>query len=203
MTSTTDAEVAARYGVTVDEEAEGIAEPWNTDGGNIRWIASLSEWVGKAASWLTLPLLVVLGGSALWRSLGFGKSFVWAQDIGYTIYASHFLLGAAYTLKKSGHIRTDFEYRKWSVKKQAGIDAFIYAFLFIPVMVVALWVSTGWAWDSFQIREQVITSAWDGPLWTLKAMLPIGLFLWTLQSISELVKSVRAYRKGEWEEPLA
>ncbi len=201
MTSTTDAEVAARYGVSVDEEAEGIAEPWNTDGGGIRPISALSEGVGKAAAWLTLPLLAVLGGEALRRAF-FGNSFIWAQDVGYMLYATHFLLGAAYTLKKSGHIRTDFEYRKWSTRRQAGMDIFIYAFLFIPVMLLALDVSIEFAWKSFEQREQVITSAWDGPLWPLKAMLPIALFLWTLQSISELVKSIRAFRKGEWEEPL-
>jgi len=204
MTSTTDAEVAARYGVTVDEEAEGIAEPWNTDGGNIQWIATFSEWVGKAAAWLTLPLLVVLGGSALWRSawrlFDEGKSIVWAQDVGYMIYATHFLLGAAFTLKKSGHIRTDFEYRKWSVKKQAGMDIFIYGFMFIPVMILALDVSLEFAEKSFDQRETTILSPWDGPLWPLKLMLPLGVFLWLLQSVSELVKSIRAYRAGEWEE---
>jgi len=199
LTSTTDAEVAARYGVTVDEEAEGIAEPWNTDGGNIRWIATLSEWVGKAASWLTLPLLAVLGGSALWRKVT--SSLPWALDVGYMIYATHFLLGAAYTLKRSGHIRTDFEYRKWSVRKQTGIDIFIYAFLFIPVMIMALDVSLEFAEKSFNQRETTILSPWDGPLWPLKAMLPLGIFLWLLQSISELVKSIRAFRAGEWQEP--
>ena len=202
MTSTTDAEVAARYGVTVDEDAEGIAEPWNTDGGSIRWIATISEWVGKAAAWLTLPLLVVLGGSALWRTLGIGNSIVWAQDVGYMIYATHFLLGAAFTLRRSGHIRTDFEYRKWSTKRQAGTDIFIYAFLFIPVMILALDVSLEFAEKSFDQRETTILSPWDGPLWPLKAMLPLGIFLWLLQSISELVKSIRAFRAGTWEEPL-
>lgn len=199
MTSTTDAEVAARYGVEVDEEAEGIAEPWNTDGGNIGWIATLSEWIGKAASWLTLPLLVVLGGSALWRTLGVGSSIVWSQDVGYMLYSAHFLLGAAFTLKRSGHIRTDFEYRKWSVRKQAGIDAFIYAFLFIPVLILALDVSLEFAKNSYDQGETTILSPWDGPLWPLKFMLPIGIFLWLLQSISELVKSIRAFRAGEWE----
>lgn len=203
MTSTTDAEVAARYGVSVDEEAEGIAEPWNTDGGGIRAIGTLSEWVGKAAAWLTLPLLVVLGGSALWRSLDLGASIPWAQDVGYMIYATHFLLGAAFTLKKSGHIRTDFEYRKWSVRKQTAMDIFIYGVLFIPVMILALDVSIEFAQKSIDQREKTILSPWDGPLWPLKTVLPIAIFLWLLQSISELVKSIRAFRKGEWEAPIA
>lgn len=197
----TDAEVAAKYGYTVDEEAEGIAEPWNTDGGNVRWIATISEWTGQAVSWLTLPLMGILAFEAIRRSL-FDVSTKWAQDIGYMLYATHFLIGAAYTLKHSGHIRTDFKYREWSSKTQALVDALIYGLLFIPVMVLALKISFDFAWKSFQQREGVIQSAWQGPIWPLKAMLPLGLGLWTLQSISELVKSIRAFRSGEWEPPV-
>ncbi len=197
----TDSEVAARYGVTVDEEAEGIAEPWNTDGGGIRWIGSLSEWVGKAAMWLTLPLVAILAIQPVRLELT-GKSFVWSQDVAYFLYATHFLLGAAFTLKRSGHIRTDFSYRKWKSRTQAWVDLVIYGLLFIPVMVVATWVSADFAKRSFDQREQVILSTWDGPLWPLKIMLPVGLFLWTLQSISEFVKSYRVVRSGEWEPPL-
>lgn len=200
MTST-DHEVAARYGVEVDEEAEGIAEPWNTDGGNIPWIAAISEWTGRAVAWLVLPLMAVLAGEVISRKL-FGQSLRWAQDVAYMIYATHFLIGSAYTLKNSGHIRTDFMYRNWSVKKQALADMLTYALVFIPVMLVACWVAWDFGWTSFERRERVIQSPWRGPIWPLKMMLPLGLGLWTLQSISELVKSWRAYNKGEWEPPI-
>jgi TRAP-type mannitol/chloroaromatic compound transport system permease small subunit len=194
----TDHEVAARYGIAVDEEAEGIAEPWNTDGGNVGWIASISEWTGRVVAWLVLPLMAILAFEAIRRFL-FGQSTAWAQDVAYMIYATHFLIGAAYTLKHSGHIRTDFAYRNWKTKRQALVDAVIYGVVFIPVMVIAVKVSAEFAWDSFRIREKVIQSPWRGPVWPLKAMLPLGLALWTLQSVSEFIKSVRAYRSGEWE----
>ncbi len=197
MTST-DADVAARYGYTVDEEAEGIAEPWNTDGGNIRWIAAISEWTGKAVAWLVLPLMGILAFEAIRRSL-FDVSTKWAQDLGYMLYSTHFMLGAAYTLKRSGHIRTDFVYRNWESRKQAIVDAIIYGVAFIPVMLIAIKVSGEWAWEAFERRELVIQSPWRGPIWPLKAVLPLGLALWTLQSISELVKSIRTIRTGEWE----
>ncbi len=193
----TDHEVAARYGVEVDEEAEGIAEPWNTDGGNIGWIALLSEWTGRVVAWLVLPLMAVLAFEAIRRSL-FDQSTRWASDVAYMIYATHFLLGAAYTLKNSGHIRTDFVYRNWGVKRQSLVDLITYAVFFIPVMLIAIKVSTEFAWRSFEQRERVIQSPWRGPIWPLKAMLPLGLALWTLQSVSEYVKSVRAYFEETW-----
>lgn len=197
----TDAEVAARYGVSVDEEAEGIAEPWNTDGGNIRWIAKLSEGTGKAAAWLTLPLLFVLAAEAIRRFI-FGNSFIWASDTAYMLYSSHFLLGAAFTLKRSGHIRTDFQYRKWAPRKQAWTDFVIYVFMFIPALILGFWKSLEFATKSMRQRETTITSPWDGPLWVLKVILPLAIFLWLLQSISEAVKSYRVIRSGQWEPPM-
>lgn len=196
--SSTDADAS------IDNELAGladeIAEPWNTDGGNIGWIAGISEWTGKAAAWLVLPLMAILAIEAIRRSL-FGVGIVWAQDLGYMLYATHFIVGAAYTLKRSGHIRTDFVYRNWSTKRQAGVDSIIYLVLFLPVMLIALWVTGEWAWEAFERRERVIQSPWRGPVWPLKAMLPLGIGLWTLQAISELVKSVGAFRTGEWPAP--
>ncbi len=193
----TDADVAAHYGYSVDEEAEGIAEPWNTDGGNVGWIASLSEWSGRAVAWLVIPLMAILAFEAIRRSL-FDQSTRWAQDVAYMLYATHFMLGAAYTLKRSGHIRTDFVYRKWGARRQATVDVVIYVVLFIPVISLAVWVSGEWAWEAFERRERVIQSPWRGPIWPLKAMLPLGLFLWALQAVSEVVKSIGTIRSGEW-----
>jgi len=147
--------------------------------------------------------LAVLAAEALRRRF-FGNSFIWAQDVAYMLYATHFLLGSAFTLKRSGHIRTDFSYRKWKPRTQATADFLIYLLLFIPCLVIALNESAQFAWASFGNREKVARSAWqDGPLWLLLAMLPLGLLLWLLQSISELVKSFRVMQSGEWAPPMS
>ncbi len=191
-----ETEIAAEYGVEIDTAAAGIDEPWNTDRGGIEVINAASEGLGRIVSWLGLALMVTFVADVLFRK--FGDSISWANDLGYFLYSLHFVLGAAFTLKRNGHIRTDFVYRNWPAQRQALTDAIVYAFFFIPSLTAALWVSTGKGKKSFELREEVITSNSGLPLWILKVALPVGLFMWLLQSISELVKSIRAVREGEW-----
>ena len=192
-----ETEIAAEYGVTVDTEAAGIDEPWNTDRGGVDAINAVSEWTGQVVAWLGLALVFTFVADVLLRR--FGSPIGWANDFGYFLYSIHFIIGAAFTLKRNGHIRTDFVYRNWGAKRQGLTDAIVYRFLFIPALAVALWIATEKGWKSFQLREEVITSNSGLPLWVLKVALPIGLLLWLLQSVSELVKSVRVARSGEWQ----
>ena len=45
---------------------------------------------------------------------------VWAYDISRMVYGAMFVLGAGYALSKGVHIRSDFLYRKWSVRTQGA-----------------------------------------------------------------------------------
>lgn len=191
-----ETEIAAEHGIVIDAAAEGIDEPWNTDRGGVDQINAVSEGTGQIVAWLALPLAFVFVADVILRQLG--NPIGWANDLGYFFYSIHFMIGAAFTLKRNGHIRTDFVYRNWGAKRQGAVDAAVYAFLFIPALIIALIISGGKGWDSFQLREEVITSNSGLPLWVLKVTLPIAIFLWLLQSISELVKSVRVARTGEW-----
>lgn len=192
-----ETQIAADYGVEIDVEGSGIDEPWNTDKGGVASINAISEGSGQVAAWLGLALVFTFAADVISRTF-LGDSISWANDFGYFLYSIHFVIGAAYTLKRSGHIRTDFVYRNWSAKRQALTDALVYGFLFIPALFIALWVSAGKGKNSFDLREEVITSNSGLPLWVLKVALPIGLFLWLLQSISELVKSLRVLKEGDW-----
>jgi len=192
-----ETQIAADYGVEIEVEGTGIDEPWNTDQGGVGWINAISEGSGQVVAWLGLGLVFVFAADVISRSF-FDDSISWANDFGYFLYSIHFVIGAAYTLKRSGHIRTDFVYRNWSAKTQAKTDAFVYGVLFIPALIAALWIAIDKGANSFRLREEVITSNSGLPLWVLKVALPIGLFLWLLQSFSELVKSIRVVREGEW-----
>ncbi len=193
-----ETQIAAEYGVEIDVTDTEIDEPWNTDRGGVDWINAVSEGTGRVVAWLGLALMLVLAADVFSRQL-FSDSISWANDMAYFLYSIHFVIGAAFTLKRSGHIRTDFVYRNWSAKRQALTDAIVYGLMFIPALALALWIATEKGWASFQIREKVITSTSGLPLWVLKVTLAVGLFLWLLQSISELVKSIRTVRSGEWQ----
>ena len=66
---------------------------------------------------------------------------------------SHFMLGAAYTLYKGGHIRTDIFYQNWSVRTGGTVDTILYLFLFFPGIALFFWMGFQEAMQSWNIRE--------------------------------------------------
>ncbi len=114
----------------------------------IRGIDAVSESSGRIAAWLVIPLIAVMTWEILVRKVA--QPTFWAFDLSYMLYGALFMLGAAYTLYRGSHIRTDFLYQTWPVKVQASVDAFCYLFLFFPGIAIFLWLSTEFALQSWQ-----------------------------------------------------
>ena len=128
----------------------------------------------------------------------FESPTVWAYDMTYMLYGSHFMLGAAYTLSVQGHIRTDFFYRLWPPRWQGAVDAMLYACLFFPAMAFFLWDSWDFALTSWVRQELGISSPWNPPIYPFKTVIPVTATLLILQGVSEFIKSLHAVVKGEW-----
>ncbi len=165
--------------------------------GWIRLIDTISVRFGVLLSWLTIPLMLSMVYEVVAR-YAFTAPTVWAYDISRMLYGAMFMLGAGYALQKGVHIRSDFLYRKWTVKTQAMVDITMYLFLFIPAMLVFFWVSADWAWVSVVRAERGMETAWMPYLGPIKLAVPVGIVFLTLQGVSELLKSIYAYTRGEW-----
>ena len=94
-------------------------------------IDTFSQWIGHLVSWLTVPLMFAMVYEVIAR-YAFTAPTVWAYDISRMIYGAMFVLGAAYALSKGVHIRSDFLYRKWSVKTQGRVDTALYVIFYFP-----------------------------------------------------------------------
>jgi TRAP-type mannitol/chloroaromatic compound transport system permease small subunit len=92
-------------------------------------IDKFSDVTGRLFSYLVYPLVGCVAYEVFARYM-FGAPTVWAYDVTYMFYGSIFMLGAAYTLLKKGHIRTDLFYNNWSPQKQGKIDAIMYLLFF-------------------------------------------------------------------------
>jgi TRAP-type mannitol/chloroaromatic compound transport system permease small subunit len=114
------------------------------------------------------------------------------------IYGAMFMLGAAYTLHRGSHIRTDFLYQNWPVRVQALVDAACYVLLFFPGIAIFLWIGTEFAWQSYLRDERSVGSSWMPVIYPLKIVLPIATAMLLLQGVAELLKCVYAIRTGQW-----
>jgi len=162
----------------------------------IRAIDTVSAWSGRIVGWLILPLIFVMTFEVVSRYVATPTQ--WAYDLSYMIYGALFMLGAAYTLYRGAHIRTDFLYQKWSVRTQATVDAICYLFLFFPGIAVFLWLGTEFAWTSWLRNERTVGSSWMPVIYPLKAVIPVAAALLLLQGVSEFLKCVYALRTGRW-----
>ena len=102
-----------------------------------KWMASsitkidlFSKWVGNIVCWITIPLIFAMVFEVFARKL-FIAHTMWAYDMSRFLYGALFMLGAGYALSKGVHIRADFLYRNFKVKKSRSCRfLFIYIILF-------------------------------------------------------------------------
>ncbi len=163
----------------------------------IRRISAISEFVGKAASWLVLALSFSIGYEVFARYL-FNAPTTWAFDTSLMLYGAYFMLASAYTLSHNAHVRGDIFYRRWSDRTQAIIDLTLYVLVFFPAMLALMWVGFGFFRESFLIRETSAFSPYRRPIYPLKAVIPVAAFLLLLQGVAQVLRCVIAIRTGRW-----
>lgn len=156
-----------------------------------------SLWVGRITCWLTIPLIAAMIYEVVARYF-FTAPTVWAYDVSRMLYGAMFVLGAAYVLSRGLHIRSDFLYRRWSVRTQGWVDTVLYVTCFFPAMAILFYVSADWAWASVSRGERGTDTAWMPLLGPVKSTLPVGVAFLLIQGVSELLKSLHAARKGRW-----
>ena len=173
-----------------------MSEPRGALVRTIRFIDTISDWSGRIAAWLVIPLIGVMSWEILVRHVH--RPTHWAYDLSYMIYGAMFMLGAAYTLYRGAHIRTDFLYQNWSVKTQATLDALCYLLLFFPGIAFFLWIGGEFAWASWMRNERTVGSSWMPVIYPLKAVIPVAAFLLLLLGVAEFLKCIHALRTGKW-----
>ena len=160
-------------------------------------IDTFAKWVGILVSWMLLGIMGPMVYEVVARYF-FGAPTVWAYDTSRMVCGAMFVLGAAYALSRGVHIRSDFLYRKWSVRTQGRVDAALYLVCYFPALIIFLWVAWQWGWLSLDRGERGTDTAWMPLLGPMKITLPIAIAFLLIQGVSELLKALHAARKGRW-----
>ena len=165
--------------------------------GLIRILDGVSLWSGRIVGWLIFPMVLSLVYEVVARYL-FNAPTVWAYDMTYMLYGSFFMLGAAYTLLRQGHIRTDSFYAQLPRRWQGTVDSVCYLVFFFPPLIALLWVSVDFFWVSFQRGERVVSSPWMPVIYPVKFVIPLTCVLLLLQGTAEFLRSIWAARTNVW-----
>jgi TRAP-type mannitol/chloroaromatic compound transport system permease small subunit len=114
------------------------------------------------------------------------------------LYGAFFMLGAAFTLQRKGHIRTDSLYAGWSPRRQAFVDAVCYLVMFMPFVAIFLWAGWGYFAKAFMTGERFVSSPWMPITWPFKAVMPLTGLLLAIQGVSEVCKCLHTLSTGHW-----
>lgn len=155
----------------------------------------VSEYTGRAISWLVILLTAVLGYEIAARYV-FGAPTKWAFDLSYMIGGTFFLMGEAYTLKHRQHVRIDIFFGRFSARKKAAIDALFYLLLFFPLWGGILYALIPYVSFSWQVGERSMQGYWQPILYPFKTVMPIGVGLFLLQGVAEFLRCLKVMIEG-------
>jgi TRAP-type mannitol/chloroaromatic compound transport system permease small subunit len=168
----------------------------------LKWISSgidqLNEQVGRAVSWLSTALVVLVCFDVLTRYL-LNDTQTWIMELEWHLFALLFLLGAGYALKHDRHVRVDLFYNRFSPRDQAWVQLAGGLFFLIPWAILICWFSFDYARISWLLGEASSDPGGLPARYLIKGAIPIGFALLALQGVSEVIKAVITLREGPQE----
>jgi TRAP-type mannitol/chloroaromatic compound transport system permease small subunit len=158
-------------------------------------IDNISYWSGRVTAWLIVPMTLAVTYEVVARHF-FRAPTIWAFDVTYMLYGTHFMLGTAYTLMRVGHVRTDMLYQGWSIRRQNLVDAIGYLFFFFPAMILFFYFGWQESSHSWSIGETSDASPWRPIVYPFKTVIPLTALLLLVQGVAEFLESLYAIRTG-------
>ena len=163
----------------------------------IRCIDTFTQWMGYLLVPLIVPLILANVIEVFARYV-LKQPTIWALDVTTMSYAALFMLGSALALLKGAHVRTDMLWEGFSDRTKGIIDSLAFLLLFLPSMAVLFFISIDDFLYSMSINERSSSGAWTPLLWPLRGVVPLAAFMLFVQGISELLKSLWAWRSGQF-----
>ena len=150
-------------------------------------IDAISAWVGRIASFLMVPCVIAVIWEVSMRYI-FHRPTLWASETILHLTGYLTILGAAWTLEEKRHVKIDLVWEKLSPKGRALADVVTF-FFFALYMVLMIWASAKYAWQSITIKEGSGTP-WNPAIYYIKSAFTISLSLLFLQGISKFIRDL-------------
>ena len=157
----------------------------------------VARFSGRVVAWLIVPMVLSLCYEVVARYV-FNAPTQWAYDMTFMLYGTFFMLGAAFTLQRKGHVRTDSLYAKWPPRRQAIVDLGGHLLMLLPFASVLLFVGWGYFVKAYVTNETFVSSSWQPITWPFKLAMPVTGLLLLIQGFSECLKCVHTLRTGQW-----
>lgn len=157
-------------------------------------VHKVNRAIGKAASWLSLLLVLVIVVDVCSRYL-FSVTSPASFELEWHLFATMFLLSAGWALGRDRHVRVDVFYQKFSNPQKAIVNLVGTVVFLLPLCCIGAWEGFRFAYNAWEIAE---TSPDHGGLparFLIKSMIPCGFFLLGIQGLSQVPEAVQTLMK--------
>jgi len=161
-------------------------------------VEAMSTWIGKAAAWLIIILMLTVCIEVVKRYM-LDMPTAWVFDVSNMMYGTLFMMCGAYALAHDAHVRGDFLYGSMKPRRQAALDLVLFIVFFLPGILALTWAGWNYANDALAIRETTF-NATPLPVYPFKFIIPLAGLTVLIQGISEIVRCVICLKTGEWPE---
>jgi len=127
----------------------------------------------------------------------FHNSSVGMQEMEWHLFSIVILFGVSVALLEEGHVRVDFLYDRFSVRKKAVINIIGTVFFLTPLACLILFGSFDFVLDSYNIKEISENPGGLHYRYVIKAMIPLAFALLIFFAIGYTVQNINLYRQGE------
>lgn len=156
-------------------------------------IESVVNVVGKITSFLLLLMIFNVFYDVVMRYF-FHNSSVGMQEMEWHLFSVIILFGVSVALKDEGHVRVDFLYEKFSVRKKAMINILGTTFFLLPLALLVASGSVSFVMDAYATGEISEDPGGLTHRWIIKSMIPLSFVFLIFSSIGYIVKNINIYR---------
>lgn len=155
----------------------------------VQLVDALNEKLGLAVSWLTLLMVGVTFLVVVLRYV-FDLGWIAMQESVTYMHAVVFMLGAAFTLKRHGHVRVDIFYRTFGRRGRAWIDLLGGLVLLLPMCLFIVWISWDYVAASWSVVEGSREAGGLPGVFLLKTLILVMPLLLAMQALAGVVRDL-------------
>lgn len=145
--------------------------------------SALTGWIGRAASWLTLLMVLLTFGIVVLR-YGMNQGWIWLQESVTYLHALVFMTAAAWTFQTDDHVRVDIFYRGRSPRHKAWVNLLGTLVFLAPFSIFLMVIGWDYVAASWATREGSREAGGLPLVYLLKSLILVMPALLLIQSYS-------------------
>jgi TRAP-type mannitol/chloroaromatic compound transport system permease small subunit len=156
----------------------------------------LSRILGRVLAMVFLLMTVNIFYDVVMRYF-FHNSSVAMQEMEWHLFSIVILFGVSVALLEEGHVRVDFLYDRFSIRKKAVINIIGTVFFLLPLACLIFFGSFEFVMDSYSMNEISENPGGLPYRWLIKGMIPLAFGILIIFALGYTVKNINLYRMAD------